>query len=78
MPELALLEAGILAVDSGGVAERDGDGARAGVVERELSRDALAAIEWSRSNPWLLVHTLRIILVPYLFGNAWCGRGGAS
>ena len=77
MPELALLEAGILAVDSGGVAERDGDGSRAGVVDREISRDALAAIDRSRSDPWLLVHTLRIILVPNLFGNAWCGRGGA-
>ena len=77
MPKLARLEAGILAVDSGTVAEGDGDGARAAVVDRELSRDALAAIDRSRSNPFLLVHTLRMILVPNLFGNAWCGRGGA-
>jgi hypothetical protein len=41
----------MLAVNFGGVAERDGDGARAAVVERERSRDALAAIDRSRSDP---------------------------
>ena len=35
VPELALLEADVLPVNFGGVAELDGDGARAGVVKRE-------------------------------------------
>ena len=43
VPELALREADLLPGNCGSVAERDGDGTRAGIVKRTL-REAHAAV----------------------------------